>query len=128
MKYKNTRTGAVIDSLCNISGKYWVKVEERTNDEEKVKIEDNGNDEEKVKIEDNGNGEEKVNTDEPDKVTDTPNLKQIIEEVVEEVDDSADGIDGITVKEIKQELDAFGIKYDPRMKKQELYELMLNGK
>ena len=116
MRYKNTRTGAVIDSLCNISGKYWVKVEERTSDEEKVKIEDNGN------------GEEKVNTDEPDKVTDTPDLKQIIEEVVEVIDDSADGIDGITVKEIKQELDAFGIKYDPRMKKQELYELMLNGK
>ena len=104
MRYKNTRTGAVIDSLCNISGKYWVKVEGRASDEEKV------------------------NTDEPDKVTDSPDLKQIIEEVVEEVDDSADGIDGITVKEIKQELDAFGIKYDPRMKKQELYELMLNGK
>ena len=116
MRYKNTRTGAVIDSLCNISGKYWVKVEERTSDEEKVKIEDNGS------------GEGKVNTDEPDKVTDTPDVKQIIEEVVEEIDDSADGIDGITVKEIKQELDAFGIKYDPRMKKQELYELMLNGK
>lgn len=104
MRYKNTRTGAVIDSLCNISGKYWVKVEERTSDEGKV------------------------NTDEPDKVTDTQDVKQIVEEVVEEVDDSADGIDGITVKQIKQELDAFGIKYDPRMKKQELYELMLNGK
>ena len=116
MKYKNTRTGAVIDSLCNISGKYWVKVEERTSDEEKVKIEDNGS------------GEGKVNTDEPDKVTDTPDVKQIVEEVVEEIDDSADGIDGITVKQIKQELDAFGIKYDPRLKKQELYELMLNGK
>ena len=116
MRYKNTRTGAVIDSLCNISGKYWVKVEERTNDEEKVKIEDNGS------------GEGKVNTGEPDKVTDTPDVKQIVEEVVEEIDDSADGIDGITVKQIKQELDAFGIKYDPRLKKQELYELMLNGK
>lgn len=116
MQYKNKKTGAVFSSPFVISGGDWFKVEERTNDEEKVKIEDNGN------------GEEKVNTDEPDKVTDTPDLKQIIEEVVEEVDDSADGIDGITVKEIKQELDAFGIKYDPRMKKQELYELMLNGK
>ena len=116
MRYKNTRTGAVIDSLCNISGKYWVKVEGRAIDEEKVKIEDNGS------------GEEKVNTDEPEKVTDTPDMKQIVEEVVDEIDDSVDGIDGITVKQIKQELDAFGIKYDPRMKKQELYELMLNGK
>ena len=119
MRYKNTRTEAVIDSLCNISGKYWVKVEERTSDEEKLKIEDNGS------------GEEKVNTDEPKKVTDTPDMKQIVEEVVDvvdEIDDSVDGIDGITVKQIKQELDAFGIKYDPRLKKQELYELMLNGK
>lgn len=104
MRYKNTRTGAVIDSLCNISGKYWVKVEGRAS------------------------YEEKVNTDEPEKVTDTPDMKRIVEEVVDEIDDSVDGIDGITVKQIKQELDAFGIKYDPRMKKQELYELMLNGK
>jgi hypothetical protein len=104
MRYKNTRTGAVIDSLCNISGKYWIKIEDST-----------------------GN-EEKVNTDVPSKVTDTPDVNQIVEEVVEEIDDSVDGIDGITVKEIKQELDAFGIKYDPRLKKQELYELMLNGK
>ena len=116
MRYKNTRTGAVIDSLCNISGKYWVKVEGPASDEEKVKIEDNGS------------GEEKVNIDEPEKVTDTPDVKQIVEEVVDEIDDSVDGIDGITVKQIKQELDAFGIKYDPRLKKQELYELMLNGK
>ena len=116
MRYKNTRTGAVIDSPCNISGKYWIKIEDRAGNEEKVKIEDQGS------------GEEKVNTDVPDKVTDTPDVKQIVEEVAEVIDVSSDGIDGITVKEIKQELDAFGIKYDPRMKKQELYELMLNGK
>lgn len=116
MRYKNTRTGAVIDSLCNISGKYWVKIEDRASEEEKVKIENPGS------------NEGIVNTDEPDKVADTPDVKRIVEEVVEEIDDSADGIDGITVKQIKQELDAFGIKYDPRLKKQELYELMLNGK
>lgn len=104
MKYKNTRTGAVISSLSIISGKYWIEVEDRVSDEEKV------------------------NTYVPEKVTDTPDVKQIVEEIIEEIDDSADGIDGITVKQIKQELDAFGIKYDPRLKKQELYELMLNGK
>jgi hypothetical protein len=104
MEYKNTRTGAVISSLSTISGKYWIEVEDRASDEEKA------------------------NPDVPDKVTDTSDVKQIVEEVVEEIDDSADGIDGITVKQIKQELDAFGIKYDPRLKKQELYELMLNGK
>lgn len=116
MKYKNTRTGAVISSLSTISGKYWIEVEDRASDKEKEKVEDQGS------------NEEKVNTDVPDKVTDTPDVKQIVEEVVEEIDASSDGIDGITVKQIKQELDAFGIKYDPRLKKQELYELMLNGK
>ena len=104
MQYKNKKTGAVFSSPFVISGGDWFKVEERTNDEEKV------------------------NTDEPDEVTHIPDVKQIVEEVVDEIDDSVDGIDGITVKQIKQELDAFGIKYDPRLKKQELYELMLNGK
>lgn len=33
---------------------------------------------------------------------------------------------GVTVKEIKQELDALGIEYDPKAKKQELYDLMMS--
>lgn len=103
VKYISRKTGAIIETECQLLGD-WVKFEDRANDEEKV------------------------NTDEPEKVTDTPDMKRIVEEVVDEIDDSVDGIDGITVKQIKQELDAFGIKYDPRMKKQELYELMLNGK
>lgn len=37
-------------------------------------------------------------------------------------------INGITVKQIKQELDAFGIEYDPKAKKKELYDLMKQGK
>lgn len=103
VKYISRKTGAIIETECQLLGD-WVKFEDRANDEEKV------------------------SSDVPDKVTDTPDVKQIVEVIVEEIDDNADGIDGITVKEIKQELDAFGIKYDPRMKKQELYELMLNGK
>ena len=103
VKYISRKTGAIIETECQLLGD-WVKFEDRANDEEKV------------------------SSDVPDKVKDTPDVKQIVEVVVEEIDDSADGIDGITVKQIKQELDAFGIKYDPRMKKQELYELMLNGK
>ena len=103
VKYISRKTGAIIETECQLLGD-WVKFEDRANDEEKV------------------------SSDVPDKVTDTPDVKQIVEVIVEEIDDRADGIDGITVKEIKQELDAFGIKYDPRMKKQELYELMLNGK
>ena len=103
VKYVSRKTGATIETECQLLGD-WVKFENRPSNEEKV------------------------NVDVPDKVSDTPDAKQIVEEVAEVIDDSADGIDGITVKQIKQELDAFGIKYDPRLKKQELYELMLNGK
>lgn len=31
----------------------------------------------------------------------------------------------VTIKDIKQELDAMGIEYNPRAKKQELYDLMM---
>ena len=31
----------------------------------------------------------------------------------------------INIEQIKQELDAFGVKYDPKAKKKELYDLML---
>ncbi len=35
--------------------------------------------------------------------------------------------DGVTVKQIKQELDALGIEYDKRATKSELYSLMQQG-
>lgn len=38
---------------------------------------------------------------------------------------AGEGIDGVTVKQIKQELDAMGIKYTATAKKQELYDLMM---
>lgn len=44
----------------------------------------------------------------------------------DEVQENAEGIDGVTVSEIKQELDAMGIEYNPRAKKQELYDLMMS--
>lgn len=53
-------------------------------------------------------------------------IKEEVEEVKEEPEE--EGIDGITIKQIKQELDAFGIEYNPRAKKQELYELMMQGR
>ena len=56
-------------------------------------------------------------------------IKEVTEkEIKETVEEEKDGIDGITVKEIKQELDAFGIKYNPKAKKQELYDLMMQGR
>ena len=36
------------------------------------------------------------------------------------------GLEGITKKQIMQELDAFGIKYNPSSKKKELYDLMMS--
>lgn len=41
------------------------------------------------------------------------------------VSSAVEGIDGVTVKQIKQELDAMGIKYPTTAKKQELYDLMM---
>lgn len=110
-KYVNKRTGAVIETDCELLGE-WVpdgtlpvlKVTELSKEaaEEFIK------DVETVK-------EVLQAVEEPERV---------IEETVEDVD----GIDGVTVKQIKQELDAFGIAYDPRAKKKELYDLMMQGK
>lgn len=102
MKYKNTKTGAIIDSPCIISGGDWIKYSEET--KEIVEVE--------------GEIEEVEETEEE------------IEEVeeIEEIEEEIEGMEGITVKEIKQELDAFGIKYNPRAKKQELYDLMIKGR
>lgn len=40
---------------------------------------------------------------------------------------SSDDLADVTKKDIMQELDAMKIKYDPRAKKQELYDLMMQG-
>lgn len=59
--------------------------------------------------------------------------EKIITEAKKEVKETAqeekdDNIDGITKKEIMQELDAMGIKYNPRATKKELYDLMMQGR
>lgn len=46
--------------------------------------------------------------------------------VDEEIVEEAEGLSNIKVDEIKQELDAMGIEYNPRAKKQELYDLMMS--
>ena len=94
MRYKNTKTGAIIDSSCIIKGGDWIEVNEEIKE---VKVET-----------------------QPDEVNKVEETKKEPEQ--------KEGFDGITIKEIKQELDAFGIKYNPRANKQELYDLMLKGK
>lgn len=97
MKYKNTKTGAIIDSPCKISGGDWIEIKETL---EKT-------------------AEENRTVEENEEVT---------VEVTEEKEEEIEEIDGITKKEIMQELDAFGIEYNPRAKKQELYNLMLESR
>ncbi len=45
-----------------------------------------------------------------------------------EKQDESDVVDDITKNDIMQELDAMGIKYNPRSNKSELYDLMMRGK
>lgn len=96
MEYRNTKTGAIIDSPCIISGGDWVEWAEKEINEIKAK-----------------------------EVNEVEEVKEIKEA---EESEKEEDFDGITVKEIKQELDAFGIKYNPRAKKQELYDLMIQGR
>lgn len=97
MRYRNTKTGAIINSPCSVSGGDWV-AEETT-----------------ITIE--------VDVEEIPEVLENKELKEPKEPEVNLDED----IDGITVKEIKQELDAMGIEYKSYMKKDDLYKLMMEG-
>lgn len=100
MRYKNTKTGAVIDSSFVISGDDWARVE-KTKEPTKQEIH---------------------------QVIDEEHQQEQQEQVEQEAIESKTGdenFDSITVPQIKQELDAFGIEYNPRAKKQELYDLMM---
>lgn len=99
MKYKNTKTGAIIYSPCVISGGDWEVVMHNQKGEEI-------------------DGNEEVPSTEEE-------AKEEKEEKEEDQDEST--IEGVTKKQIMQELDAMGIKYDPKARKEELYNLM-NGK
>ena len=56
--------------------------------------------------------------------TEVNHVEVEVKEKIEKVEVPEESIEGITVKEIKQKLDTMGIKYDPKAKKQELYNLM----
>lgn len=107
MRYRNTKTGAIINSPCSVSGGDWVT-------EDTVNV--------------------VVDAKKEIKVAQAKKLDAIIKPSVSvgpDMDASEEDIEGmedITIKQIKQELDAFGIKYNPRDKKQELYDLMIKGR
>ncbi|EON3043033.1 hypothetical protein [Enterococcus hirae] len=104
MIYKNKKTGVTFSSPCVISGGDWVLVEDNKKTEQS-----------KREIE----KQEKQDPPE-DKVT------EVAEKQVEEDKTGDPAFDSITVPQIKQELDAFGIKYSATAKKQELYDLMMS--
>lgn len=102
MQYKNKKTGVVIDTPCIINGGDWVP-----------------------HVEKNKKVVEEVQKEQED--TETIETEPVEQEVVvEEPEETTDDVpEEITKVQIMQELDAFGVKYNPRDKKQVLYDLMI---
>lgn len=94
MIYKNTKTGAILDSPCTISGGDWLPLEEA----EKV------SDTEKVE------GAETPGTEEANTEAEPEELSKLKKE------------------DIINELKAFGVEFDPKASKAELYSLMVKSK
>lgn len=99
MQYKNKKTGIVIDIQSKLSGDDWEILENN-----KIIQQDPGPAEQTENSEDTG-----ISTEVPE---DTPTGNT--------------DIDDINRKDIMQELDAMGIQYNSRAKKQELYDLMMS--
>lgn len=98
MEYRHKKTGFSFFSDCKIYGPDW---------------------------------EEVGLTNQPPKSDEVPVIEAVTEDLPNEetkevIDEETDGVDGVTKKEIMQELDSMGIKFDPRTKKQELYNLMMS--
>lgn len=116
-KYRNKKTGATFVSSFDCSGGDWIVVEEsKEQNEDTEKSQQTADDGQK----ENDQVEEQVDQESKD--------NQQEQEPEDQEPKTGTDFDTITVKQIKQELDAFGIKYDPRAKKQVLYDLMMQGK
>ncbi|EKF50913.1 hypothetical protein [Lactococcus garvieae] len=104
MQYKNQKTGVVIDTPCIINGGDWVPHVDKA---KKV-----------VEVEEVQKEQEDTET------VETEPVEQ--EAVVEGAEETTDNVpEEITKAQIMQELDAFGVKYNPRDKRQALYDLMI---
>lgn len=106
MKYQNTKTGVTFSSPCVVSGGDWVLMTDTSKKEDAPKKPN----------------EEDVKTSANEAETPATDQKKQADEKEEQVD----GLEGITKKQIMQELDAFGIEYNASSKKAELYELMMS--
>ena len=96
MKYKNTKTKAVIDVPCKINGGDWIPLEKAVKEKS-----------------------EEV------KPVETENTKEQETEEVAAASNNSGSMDDVTKNEIMQELDSMGIKYDKNAKKAVLYKLMV---
>ncbi|MDT3393476.1 MAG: hypothetical protein LIR10_02740 [Bacillota bacterium] len=105
MEYQNTKTGFILATECTISGDNWVRID---------KSEPGG----QVPA-----SAPKVEEVEQPVETPAPAVEPAKEP---EVSEDMAGFDGVTRNQIMQELDAQGIKYDPKAKKQVLYDLMMS--
>lgn len=105
--YKNTKTGAIVDSSCIISGENWIKV-------------DDGDEQVDVLVD--------IDVDHAPMDSETPYEEG--KEGEDVIDDSEydPEMEPVSKKEIMQELDAMGIKYNARASKKDLYDLMKQGR
>lgn len=69
---------------------------------------------------------EKTAHKEPAAVEPSPVVEEPEQAAEEPTNEGSDNLDGIKKKEIMQELDAMGKKYNPRDKKEVLYDLMMS--
>lgn len=108
MRYKNMKTGAVIDSSFIISGDDWVRSIE-------LKAQQTGI----IEIPEN---QETNETEEENNQT-AENQNAVKNDIPENT--SSTDLEEITKAQIMQELGAFGIEYNKRDKKEVLYDLMM---
>ena len=99
MEYRNKKTGIVIDIQSKLSGEDWEVVENNKTVQQDMNLA-----EQTESTEDTG----------------------ISAEVPEDTPTGNADIDDVNRKDIMQELDAMGIQYNSRAKKQELYDLMMS--
>lgn len=109
MRYLNKKTGAVIDSSFVISGGDWVLEGETPQVQQEIEVLD-----------------QQVNQQvtPPNNIEEPPKQETVVPQT--NAKGANDAYDSITVAQIKQELDAFGIEYDKRANKQVLYDLMMS--
>lgn len=107
MEYRNKNTGNTINTNCKIAGNDWELVGKQ----------------DKPKTNNQQVAEEQENITAPADQQEQTELNKSQDEELAAA--NAAGIEDVTVKEIKEELDALGVEYDPKAKKPALYALMM---